>query len=31
MEEINKDFDYHPEILALNKQLENKERDIKAL
>ena len=29
MDEINKEFDYHPQILALNKQIEEKERDIK--
>ena len=29
IEEINKDFDYHPEILALQKEIENKQRAIK--
>lgn len=31
IDEINKDFDYHPVILALSKQLEDKERETKTL
>lgn len=31
MDEINKEYDYHPVILALNKKIEDQEKEIKLL
>lgn len=31
MEDINKDYDYHPDILALHKRIEDKEKQIRQL
>jgi hypothetical protein len=31
MEDINKEYDYHPDILALNKRLEDREKQIRLL